>query len=54
MRGKHEVCKDRLQQFRDDLNRAPDKEKWKIFRAAELGYYGSVEITARPYGRIKS
>ena len=41
--GDHEACRARLQIFREDLKRTPAKEKWKIFRAAELGHYGSVK-----------
>lgn len=42
--GSHEVCKTRLTIFRDALRRTPDRDKWKVFQAAENGLYGDVPL----------
>jgi hypothetical protein len=42
-KGNHAVCVNRLEQIAEDLRNTPDREKWKVFQAAENGKYGRVK-----------
>ena len=39
--GNHDACRVHLERFREDLSRAPVRDRWMVFQAAEAGQYGA-------------